>query len=141
VDRRISTRCIATMISTCKKITSIGIDVPYSLRWTGHVARMPLTRVPQKSLICWIGSPRPRGCSQMNWGRILKNALQSYDLSTEFVKWREIAADRNQWRAVGSSKIRAQRKRHRPPHDKTFGLSSDMALYPHKNKSFLGNSR
>jgi hypothetical protein len=47
----------------------------------------------------------------MNWGRTLKKALssllweslkkalQNYDLSTEFVKWREMAADRNQWRA------------------------------------------
>jgi hypothetical protein len=36
----------------------------------------------------------------MNWGRTLKTALQINDLPTEFAKWREMAADRNQWRAV-----------------------------------------
>jgi hypothetical protein len=34
-----------------------------------------------------------------------KKALQSNDLPTEFVKWREMAADRNQWRAICGSKI------------------------------------
>jgi hypothetical protein len=32
-------------------------------------------------------------------------------------------------------KSRAQQKRHRPPHDKTSGLSSDTALYPNKYKN------
>jgi hypothetical protein len=41
----------------------------------------------------------------MNWGRTLKKALQRFDLPTEFVKWREMAADQNQWRAVCGSKI------------------------------------
>jgi hypothetical protein len=41
----------------------------------------------------------------MNWGRTLKKELFGNDLSTEFAKWREIAADRNQWRAVNGSKI------------------------------------
>jgi hypothetical protein len=43
--------------------------------------------------------------SLLNWGRALKKALQSYDLPTKLVKWREMAADRNQWRAVCGSKI------------------------------------
>jgi hypothetical protein len=34
-----------------------------------------------------------------------KKALQSNDIPTEFVKWREMAADRNQWRAVCGSKM------------------------------------
>jgi hypothetical protein len=37
-------------------------------------------------------------------GRTLKKTLQSYDLPTEFANRREIAADRNQWRAVCASK-------------------------------------
>jgi hypothetical protein len=41
----------------------------------------------------------------MNWGRALKMALLSFDLPTEFAKWRKIAADRNQWRAVCGSKM------------------------------------
>jgi hypothetical protein len=47
----------------------------------------------------------------MNWGRTLKKALQSYDLSTEFVKGREMVADQNQWRAVcGSEKPSATKE-------------------------------
>jgi hypothetical protein len=41
----------------------------------------------------------------MNWGRTLKKALLSNDLPTEFVEWREMAADRNQWRAICGSKL------------------------------------
>jgi hypothetical protein len=72
---------------------------------TGHVARMPLFRAPRKILSSWVDNPRPLGCPQMNWGRTLKKALQSNDLPTEFVKWREMAADRNQWRAICGSKM------------------------------------
>jgi hypothetical protein len=32
-------------------------------------------------------------------------ALQSNDLPIEFFKWREMAADRNQWRAICGSKM------------------------------------
>jgi hypothetical protein len=35
----------------------------------------------------------------------LKKALLSNDLPTDFVKWREITADQNQWRAVCDSKM------------------------------------
>jgi hypothetical protein len=34
-------------------------------------------------------------------------------------------------------KRRAQQKSHRPPPGETPGLSSDTALYPHKNKKLL----
>jgi hypothetical protein len=47
---------------------------------------------------------RPLGCPQMNWGRTLWKALKSNDLPIEFVKWREMAANRNQWRAICGSK-------------------------------------
>jgi hypothetical protein len=40
----------------------------------------------------------------MNWSRTLKKALLSNDLPTEFVKLREMAADRNQWSAICDSK-------------------------------------
>jgi hypothetical protein len=66
---------------------------------------MPLIRAPRKILTSWVDNPRPFGCPQMNWGRTLRKVLQSYDLPIEFVKWREMAADRNQWRAICSSKM------------------------------------
>jgi hypothetical protein len=46
----------------------------------------------------------------MNWFRTLKKALQSNDLPTEFLKWREIAADRNQLLAVCGSKMPRAKK-------------------------------
>jgi hypothetical protein len=75
------------------------------LRWTGHVARTPLTRAPREILTNFVDNPRPFGCPQMNWGRTLEKALQSYGLPTEFAKWREMAADRNQWRAICASNM------------------------------------
>jgi hypothetical protein len=75
------------------------------LRWTGHVDRLRLTRAPRKILTSWVDNPRPLGCPQINSGRTLKKALQSYDLPTDFVKWREMAADRNQRRAICGSKM------------------------------------
>jgi hypothetical protein len=38
-------------------------------------------------------------------------------------------------------KYRLLQKRHRPPHDKTPGLSFDTAMYPHQYKNLRGNSR
>jgi hypothetical protein len=46
----------------------------------------------------------------MNWVQALKTALQSYDHPTEFVEWREMAADRNRWRAVCGSKMSSATK-------------------------------
>jgi hypothetical protein len=62
------------------------------LRWTGHVARMPLTRAPRK-ILTRSDNPRPLGCPKMDCGRTLKKVLLSNDLLTEFAKRREIAAD------------------------------------------------
>jgi hypothetical protein len=58
--------------------------------------------------------------NELYWGQTMKKALQSNDLPTEFAKWREMAADRN----------------HRPPPDKTSGLSLDTAMYPHEYKTY-----
>jgi hypothetical protein len=89
--------------SLFKRLSIKPFDKYYNrriLRWAGHVARMPFTRAPRKVLTSWVDNPRPLGCPQMNWGRILKEALQSYDLPTEFAKWREMVADRNQLLAI-----------------------------------------
>jgi hypothetical protein len=96
---------------------------------------MPFTRVPRKILTCLADSP-----PQINWGRTLKKALLSIDLPTEFVKWRETPADRNQGRAVCGSKIPSATKE-TPTYSRKSELSSDTALYPHKYKNLLGNFR
>ena len=120
--RRFHHRCVRTMCritiahtirhhissaSLFKRLAVEPFDTYYYrrlLRWAGHVARMPSTRAPRKLLTCWVDNPRPLGCPQMNWGRTLKKALLRNDLPSEFVKWRDIAADRSQWRVIcGSS--------------------------------------
>jgi len=35
------------------------------LRWTGHVARMPMSRAPRQLLTSWVAHSRPGGCPQM----------------------------------------------------------------------------
>jgi hypothetical protein len=67
------------------------------LRWAGHVARMPMDRMPRKLLTGWVEHARPVGCPQMTWGRTLNKALKSYDLPTNFGQWSTLAAVRRVW--------------------------------------------
>jgi hypothetical protein len=78
----------------------------------------------------------PLGCERVfeshitNWGRALKKALQSYDLPTELAKWREMAADRNQWRAICGSKTPNATEETPAFNDKTSGLSFRYGTVP-----------
>jgi hypothetical protein len=67
---------------------------------------------------------------KINWGRTLKKALQSDDHPTEFVKCREISADRNQRRAACDSKMPSATKEKQ----ETSELIFDTARYPHEYK-------
>jgi hypothetical protein len=54
-----------------KRLSIEPFDTYYKrrlLRWTGHVARMPLFRAPRKILTSWVNNPRPLGCPQIKWG-------------------------------------------------------------------------
>jgi hypothetical protein len=53
------------------------------LSCAGHVARMPMDRLPRKNLTDWVEHARSVGCPQMTWGRALNKALKSYDLPTD----------------------------------------------------------
>jgi exonuclease III len=75
-----------------------------TLRWAGHVARMPMSRLPRKMLTGFVAHPRPIGCPDMTWGRSLKKALKSNDLPTDFGSWTAIAKDRMKWRAAVHAK-------------------------------------
>jgi len=93
--------------SLFKRLDIESLDTYYYrrlLRWAGHVARMPFTRAPRKLLTGWVSNPRPVGCPQMTWGRTLKKALASSGIPSDFIKWRDIAADREQWRVLCGSK-------------------------------------
>ena len=47
------------------------------LRWTGHVARMSMDRVPRRLLTGWVSNNRQRGAPQMTFGRTLDKALRA----------------------------------------------------------------
>jgi hypothetical protein len=63
-------------------------------RWAGHVARMPMNRVPRQLLTGLVAHSRPIGCPEKNFGRTLKKALKRNDLPTDFETWSAIARDR-----------------------------------------------
>lgn len=91
-----------------------SLDTYYNrriLRWAGHVSRMPMSRAPRRLLTGWVAHPRPVGCPNMTWGRTLKKALTSAGLPTEFTKWRDLAAYREQWRTICGSKPRSGAQR------------------------------
>lgn len=68
------------------------------LRWAGHVARMPMTRVPRMLLTGWVPSSRLVGAPQMTIGRTINKALVSKGISKDFNMWRTLAQDRSTWR-------------------------------------------
>jgi hypothetical protein len=62
----------------------------------------------------------------MNWGRTLKKLFLKNGFSGDFVKRRENAADRNQWRAIcGFKGPSVTKMRHQSSLDNSFVLSSD----------------
>ncbi len=68
------------------------------LRWAGHVARMPMTRVPRMLLTGWVPNSRFVGAPQMTIGRTINKALVSKGISKDFNTWRTLAQDRPKWR-------------------------------------------
>jgi hypothetical protein len=56
------------------------------LRWAGHVAHMPINRMPRKLLAGWAEHAWPVGCPQMTWGRTINKAHKSYDLPANFIQ-------------------------------------------------------
>lgn len=68
------------------------------LRWSGHVARMPLSRLPRKFLTSWIADAiRPAGHPFTSWVTTLVDTLEAKNISTVFSVWTELAQDRAGW--------------------------------------------
>ena len=66
------------------------------LRWAGHVARMPTTRLPRKMLSSWVRNKRPCGAPRFTYGRTLKKALRKANLDVN--NWHEMAENKMKWR-------------------------------------------
>ena len=94
-------------ISTAQLCERLGIksfDAYYNarlLRWAGHVARMPMDRMPRRLLTGWVRNRRLVGAPQMTFGRTLNKALRAKGLPTTFAGargWQRLAQDRVTWR-------------------------------------------
>ena len=54
--------------------------VQRQLSWLGHVARMPMDRLPRRMLSSWVVNKRPRGSPQFTYGRGIYKALKKVDI-------------------------------------------------------------
>ena len=94
-------------ISTNSLLASLGIERLETyyhhrlLRWAGRISSIRLSRWLRMLLTGLVANPRPLGCHQMTWGRMLENtALSGNGLPTDFGAWHQLAADRSAWRQV-----------------------------------------
>ena len=67
------------------------------LRWAGHVARMPLSRLPRMLITSWVDHPRPTGSPPMSWARNLQSVLTKMNLPRAFAFWSMYAQNRESW--------------------------------------------
>ncbi len=67
------------------------------IKWVGHVARMPLDRLPRKFLTAWVRGPRDRKQPKPHYGTHITTCLKKIGV---FDGWYTRAQDRKGWRAV-----------------------------------------
>ena len=71
------------------------------LRWAGHVARMPWSRLPRKMMSSWVRSKRPRGAPRYTYGRSLFKTLKKAGIDAK--QWHVLANDKLRWRNIVNS--------------------------------------
>ena len=81
------------------------------LRWAGHLARMPMTRLPRQFLTSWVNHPRPHGRPQYTYGHSLSKSLKRAGISSAFKEWSQLAQDRSNWRKLFYTKAEFQPSR------------------------------
>ncbi len=67
------------------------------IKWVGHVARMPLDRLPRKFLTAWVRGPRDKKQPKLHYGTHITTCLKKIGV---FDGWYTRAQDRKGWRAV-----------------------------------------
>mmetsp|Transcript_34064 Transcript_34064/g.40061 ORF Transcript_34064/g.40061 Transcript_34064/m.40061 type:complete len:458 (-) Transcript_34064:220-1593(-) len=74
------------------------------LRWLGHIARMPFSRIPRKFLTGFVEHKRPQGGGRAGcWGRSACAALEAAGLPKEYSAWSLLAQDKVKWRQACKS--------------------------------------
>ena len=69
-----------------------------TLRWAGHVTRMPKSHLPRRLVLSWVRKARdPRG-QEMTYRRSLERYLKRFDLPLNYSGWAPIAQNRDDWR-------------------------------------------
>ena len=93
-----------------------------TLRWLGHVIRMPLYRLPRLVLTSWIQNPRPTGAPLMTYGRTINKHLRFFGLPAALSDWATIASDRPHWRSLINKPSHPDATYTAPPNDSSSTL-------------------
>ena len=68
------------------------------LRWAGHVARMPYTRLPRIMLNSWTSKSRPRGAPKLTYARFLHKVLRRNNIDPR--TWHLKAQNKDLWKKM-----------------------------------------
>jgi hypothetical protein len=91
------------------------------------------------TVLCYAELPQPINIVTKNDIESVVFRVTTFQLSlSNGARWRLIELNGVIFAVL---KYRVLQKRHRPPRDKTSGLSFDTALYPYEYKNLHGNSR
>ena len=94
-----------------------------TLRWAGHIARMPTSRVPRKFITGWVNHKRSTAAGRY-WGNSLCKALAAAELPAKFGEWSILAQDKTNWRkAVKSARYEDEDQ---PAENETLGCCAQI---------------
>ena len=88
-----------TILRWCYVARVSNIVSHRTLRWLGHLVRMPDDRLPKRVLFVFMDgiAARSRGRAQKHWADYVREDLQAAGLS---LKWRRKSQDRAAWRTA-----------------------------------------